>query len=141
MRLKVSSLPVISREIIKPEVLYPILEEFPQVPIKTPGKSRTAFVLFKTHQIAKEVKGKVKGAIPIKFKTIKDTKTLRNQLVLSLIDVLLIILESFLIIGLNIPLEGSRSTNIGKIHIIEFPWSTLEKISAIILRRNLLVTL
>ena len=88
-----------------------------------------------------EVKGKVKGAIPMKFKTIKDTKTLRNQLVLSLIDVLLIILESFLIIGLNIPLEGSRSTNIGKIHIIEFPWSTLEKISAIILRCNLLVIL
>ena len=38
----------------------PYLEEFPQVPIKKPGKSRTAFVLFKTHQIAKEVKGKVK---------------------------------------------------------------------------------
>ena len=80
-----------------------------------------------------EVKGKVKGAIPIKFKTIKDTKTLRNQLVLSLIDTLLIILESFLIIGLNMPLEGSKRTSIGKIHITEFPWSTLEKISAIIL--------
>ena len=80
-----------------------------------------------------EVKGKVKGAIPIKLRTIKDTNTLRNQLVLSLIEVLLIILESFLIIGLSIPLEGSSKTNIGKIHMIEFPWSTLEKISAIIL--------
>ena len=60
MRLKVSSLPVTPREVIIPEDLYLILEEFPQVPIKKPGKSRTAFVLFKTHQIAKEVKGKVK---------------------------------------------------------------------------------
>ena len=56
MRLKVSLLPV---EII-PEGQNLILDEFPQVPIKKPGKSRTAFVLFKTHQIAKEVKGKVK---------------------------------------------------------------------------------
>ena len=63
MRFKVSSLPVTPREIIIPEVLYPILEEFPQVPIKKPGKSRTAFVLFKTHQIAKEVKGKVKNKL------------------------------------------------------------------------------
>ena len=60
MRLKVSPLPVTPREIIIPEVLDLILEEFPQVPIKKPGKSRTAFVLFKTHQIAKEVKGNVK---------------------------------------------------------------------------------
>lgn len=59
MRLKVSSLPVTSGEIYTGSSLT-ILDEFPQVPIKKPGKSRTAFVLFKTHQIAKEVKGKVK---------------------------------------------------------------------------------
>ena len=59
MRLKVSSLPVTSGEIYTGSSLT-ILDEFPQVPLKKPGKSRTAFVLFKTHQIAKEVKGKVK---------------------------------------------------------------------------------
>ena len=58
MRLKVSSLPVTSGEIYTGSSLT-ILDEFPQVPMKKPGKSRTAFVLFKTHQIAKEVKGKV----------------------------------------------------------------------------------
>lgn len=49
-----------------------IEDEFPQVPIKKPGKSRTAFVLFKTHQIAKEVKES--------FKKLADKNVLEDQL-------------------------------------------------------------
>jgi len=49
-----------------------IEDEFPQVPVKKPGKSRTAFVLFKTHQIAKEVKES--------FKKLADKNMLEDQL-------------------------------------------------------------
>jgi len=49
-----------------------IEDEFPQVPVKKPGKSRTAFVLFKTHQIAKEVKES--------FKKLADKNVLEDQL-------------------------------------------------------------
>jgi len=49
-----------------------IEDEFPQVPVKKPGKSRTAFVLFKTHQIAKEVKES--------FKKLGDKNVLEDQL-------------------------------------------------------------
>ena len=77
-----------------------------------------------------EVSGKEKGTIPIRFKIITDTNTLRNHALLSLIEPLFIIWDNFLTIGRATPLEGTKSTARGVIHIIDEPWSTLEKISA-----------
>ena len=49
-------------------LLFIISDEFPQVPVKTNGKSRIAFVLFKTHQTAKEVKKSFKKLVGRKHK-------------------------------------------------------------------------
>lgn len=59
-------------EIVRSGTKNEIEDEFPQVPLKKPGKSRTAFVLFKTHQIAKEVKES--------FKKLVDKSILEDQL-------------------------------------------------------------
>lgn len=46
-------------ETVSPGYAEHIEEDFPQVPEQTQiGKSRIAFVLFKTHQAARDVKGK-----------------------------------------------------------------------------------
>ena len=45
-------------EIVCPGYGEHVEEDFPQVPEQNQGKSRIAFVLFKTHQAARDVKGK-----------------------------------------------------------------------------------
>ena len=57
-------------ERIRPNTKQMIEEDFPQVPSTPDGKSRIAFVLFKTHQIAKEVKESFKKLIERPSRTI-----------------------------------------------------------------------
>jgi hypothetical protein len=69
-------------ETIRPDTKELIEGDFPQVPPKNGGKSRIAFVLFKTHQTAKEVKESFKKLlIGSSKKLVRNINpTLRNLL-------------------------------------------------------------